>query len=121
MQMDTRLLSGRLRAAVAAGVLMAACTAQARDIEDMSGMEMARFCEKLWTVAKSVAQQADAGEDEDEILGRLEQGLKGTIIGPKLRHLYRTTIKGAYLRDNESPSRYAARVQLSCMEATRGK
>ena len=82
--------------------------------------EASEFCEQLWRVAKSAAQEADKGADEDDMLARLREGFKGTSLDSDQRHMIRTTVKGAFMRDkDQSPSRYAGRVQSACMNAAR--
>lgn len=91
----------------------------ATDEDNLSIEELGAFCEGLWKLGRGAVQGRGQGISEDDMLERLNDGLKGkSTLGPRMRHMMRTTVKGAYLTD-ATPSQYAGRVQADCMKAVK--
>jgi hypothetical protein len=89
------------------------------DEDNLSVEEVGAFCEGLWKVGRGAVQERLRGTSEDEMLERLSEGLKSsTTLGPRMKHMMRTTVKGAYLT-GMTPSQYAGNVQAECVKAVR--
>jgi hypothetical protein len=109
-----KLILLALAASLAPGVF-------ARDLDDFSDEEISVFCQGQWKAAKATASERDKGTSEDTALERLEGGLNDSNLGYKAKHVFRTTVKGAYVNSEMSPSKYAAFVQSSCMNGFKGR